>query len=322
MGEIVRVLFLSDLWKPFPGGAENYVFNIARELQVRGHEISILTSYEKAEAGDPNFKLVQELGLGRRENREQRAEMLHEHVSNLSPDIIFIHRYFAEEYGSLVQQWGIPVVEVVHQHRKLSGAKFYIYNTEYTRRANGAEGDSNSMVIIPPPSQDAFIFHLAGRGDNIGFVKPLPGKGIEFLYEIADKMPDRKFLVLRGEWQTCETIREKPNVCFIDPVGKMQEFYEQCRIMLMPSLSEDAGTIPQEAAVNGIPCISSNVMGLTETNHGGILLPLESGRWVYEIDSLDNGIYYRAVADRQSNHIACFKWVKRFDELDRRLRNV
>lgn len=318
----MRVLFLTDLWKPFPGGAEAYVFNMACALHDRGHEISIVTSYERAVAGHPNFNLVQELDLGKRENREQRADMLHDHFVKISPDVIITHRYFAEEYGSLVTKWGVPVVEVVHQHKKIPNARFHVYNTEYTRRQNGAEGDLKTMVILPPLSPDSIADQTRPKGNMIGFVKPLPGKGVDFFYQIADAFPDREFLVLRGEWKPCETIVEKPNVKFIDPVNHMWEFYEQCRVVLMPSLSEDAGTIPVEAAANGIPCISSDVMGLPETNAGGLLAPLNLSMWTRAIVGLDDSDLYQVLVDRQRAAISQNNWPAKFDQLSETLEGL
>lgn len=316
----MKLLFMSDLWKNFPGGAEAYVFNMAVALRDRGHKISILTSYEKAVAGHPDFNLIQELDLGARENREQRWETMNEHIRNLNPDIIIFHRYFAEEYGpSAVNQLGKVIVEVVHQDRKLPKANFHVYNTEYTRRQNGAASDPKSMVILPTFSEDCLADTTREKGDAIGFVKPLPGKGVDFFYALADRFPDRKFLVLRGEWQACETIIEKPNVKFINPVEHMWEFYEACRIVLMPSVSEDAGTIPSEAAYNHIPCISSDVMGLPETNHGGIILPHDLDRWAEQINALDDPIYYQAVISRQQRQITAYQWGAKFDELSMQL---
>jgi glycosyltransferase involved in cell wall biosynthesis len=316
----MKILFLSDLWKPFPGGAEAYFFNMAAALHNRGHQISILTSYECAIYGNPAFHLIQELDLGKRENREDRAELLLAHANVQRPDVVIIHRYFAEEYGSLVMKWGIPIVEVVHQHKKIPNAHFHVYNTEYTRRQNGAENDPKSMVILPSFSGDCYT--AREKGDAIGFVKPLPCKGVDFFYELADRFPNRKFLVLRGAWQTCETIVEKPNVKFINPVEHMWEFYECCRITLMPSLSEDAGTIPCESAYNGIPCISSNVMGLPETNRGGIILPHDLNQWVEQINALDEPTYYDAVVARQRSYIASLDWSSKFDELNELLKGL
>lgn len=312
----MRIMFLSDLWMPFPGGAERYVFNMATELHKRGHAISVLTSYESAVAGHPDFELVQELTLGQRPNREARAATLRDHTDRLRPDVIFIHRYFAEEYGEVVKSWGKPVVEVVHQYKKLTGVKLHVYNTEYTQRAN-SDHYPNSLVIIPPAYGNGMS---RSTGQMLGFVKPLPGKGVDFLYDLAKRLPDRQFLILRGEWKSCETIVERPNITFIDPVVDMKEFYERCRITLMPSLSEDAGTIPQESAANGIPCISSNVMGLPETNVNGIVLPLDLNSWVGAIDMLDKSLYYEMIVDRQRKGLVRFDWDRKFDELDRRIR--
>ena len=318
----MKILFLTDLWKPFPGGAEAYVFNMAVALCERGHDISIVTSYERAVAGRPDFNLIQELDLGKRENQAQRADTLHRHVDEIHPDVIITHRYFAEEYGSAITSWGYPVIEVVHQHKKIPNAQFYVYNTEYTRRQNGAENYPNSIVILPPVGRDSYADYGHEIGTMIGFVKPLPGKGIDFIYELADRLPDRKFLILRGEWQPLETIVDKPNVEFIDPVPIMFDFYKRCRIVLMPSLSEDAGTVPLEAAYNRIPCISSNIMGLPETNAGGILLSLDANQWIDAIKQLDDGGYYCAVRERQAKYAFGIKWAEKFDYLSETLEKL
>ena len=47
-GGEVKIVCLSDLWLPFPGGAERYIANISQALIDRGHEVHVLTSYAPA----------------------------------------------------------------------------------------------------------------------------------------------------------------------------------------------------------------------------------------------------------------------------------
>jgi hypothetical protein len=76
--------------------------------------------------------------------------------------------------------------------------------------------------------------------------------------------------VLRGEWQDIELIRDDcPTSSSWSRSTTSRDFYRQVRPHAHAVRSEDAGTVAQEATLNGIPCISSNVDGLAETNGGG-----------------------------------------------------
>ena len=160
------------------------------------------------------------------------------------------------------------------------------------------------------------------RGDKIGFIKPIPHKGVEFVYKLAQAMPDRQFLILRGEWPTVETIKEFPNIQFLQPVNDIKDYYSQIRILLTPSTYEDAGIVPMEAAKNGIPCISSNVMGLNETNKAGIVLPLEIPLWVEAIKKLDDPIYYNDIATREIGDVNSIDWLGQIKALNDKLLDI
>jgi hypothetical protein len=89
----MRILFISDLWKPFPGGAESYAFNVAREMKARGHKIGVLTSYEKAVPADPDFDFFYDPKIGQWTtlSKEYRSELAAIYLKEFKPDLIFIH---------------------------------------------------------------------------------------------------------------------------------------------------------------------------------------------------------------------------------------
>jgi glycosyltransferase involved in cell wall biosynthesis len=315
----LKLLFLTDLWLPFPGGAERYVFNLAREMQDRGHSIVVVTGYADAIPGAEGIRIHQAPGLCSNEPWNNRFHgLLKSALEHFNPNVVFTHRYFAEEYSRLTS-WRWPVVEIVHQRKHVNDARLTIFNTDYTRKENG--GSDRDMVLIPPVCPDR-IKVLQHREDMIGFVKPLTAKGADMVYALANRLPDRNFLILRGSWPTVEDIRNLPNVEFDGPRLDTENFYSRCKLILMPSLSETAGTVPLEAAVHGVPCISSNIGGLPETNGGGICLPLDEKQWVEEIDKLDDGDYYRTVVNRQKEYLGTFQWQAKFDQLDREIRSM
>jgi glycosyltransferase involved in cell wall biosynthesis len=296
------------LWVPFPGGAERFVSNIAHEMLKRGHEIHVLTSYQRAE--DIPEVSVHFRDIGVHDRHEEGKKTIEEVIHEIRPDIIFTHHFFAYEFKEWVTQFLMPVVQVVHNNKKIPGAALGVFNSQYTR--DHAVSNEQDMVILPPAYGD-IVAEI--HGDAIGFVKPIHHKGVDYVYHIAAHFPDRKFLILRGEWQDIEDIREMPNVSFMEPVKDIREFYSRCRLMLMPSWAEDAGTIPQEAALNGIPCISTDVMGLPETNKGGIVLRRDESLWWAEIEKLDDPLYYQSVVDRQREYVNSIHWDEKFDHL-------
>jgi glycosyltransferase involved in cell wall biosynthesis len=324
----MRILIVSDLWLPFPGGAERYIANVADELANRGHNIHILTSYAKAKSWIP--MAIENIGV---QNRHvEGSRIIFDWIQKTNPQIIITHHFFAGEFPEIFNS-PVPVVEIVHSRQRNENAKLAVFNSRYTAgRCGYRDGD---MVILPPVGEDTVMTvrqFAHAEADCIGHIKPLPnrywngawfGKGIDMTYKLARAMPERKFLVLRGEWQDCEYIVKLPNVEFMEPVKDIREFYARCRLVLMPSASEDAGTVPQECAANGIPCISSDVGGLPETNRGGITIPFdEPERWIAEVCKLDHPEHYREIVRQQRAYIDGIGWDKQFDELDRKLRTL
>lgn len=319
----MRVAFITDLWPPFPGGAERYVFNVARELKKRGHEIFVLTSYIKAHEFDGIVPTWKSIGCHAYDNNPGHTHQdglrdIQEFLNSCQPDVIFTHQFFAVEFARELFGGPFPVVHIVHNGIRNQDANLAIFNSNYTRiRAQAHPGD---MTILPSAFEDC----IAPRHDDfIGFIKPIPHKGIDFFYAMAQQLPEKNFLVLRGEWQDCEDIRRGlHNVFFIEPVDEMKVFYERCRAIVMPSLQEDAGTVAQESALNGIPCVSSNVMGLPETNGGGIVLPHHLPSWISAVRSLDNPTLYNETVERQKAYIQSLNWPAQFDILSEKIKGL
>lgn len=314
----MKIVLLTDLFVDFPGGAERYVFNVVNQLRLRGHSIVVLTSYWKT--AQPEGMKVSFRDIGVRSQSERRHEdgwaIIAADMKSMQPDVIITHAFFAYEFEQELAALGIPIIQTVYNNRRLDCAELAVYVSQHTKDEVGSK--PQDMVIIPPAFDDVLVdgfYPLPYDRFFIGFIKPIRHKGIEFLYDLADAMPDRRFLVLRGEWNLIEDIRQKPNVEFMESVREMREFYALCRIMLMPSNYENAGTVAQEAAVNGIPCISSDVMGLNETNAVGIRLPLNVPQWVQAINGLDNQSRYGYVARAQQDGLKAFEWPIKFDKL-------
>ena len=62
-------------------------------------------------------------------------------------------------------------------------------------------------------------------------------------------------------------LKLEPNVCLLEPDANVDAIYARTRILLAPSLWAEAfGLVVVEAALRGIPCITSDAGGLPEAN--------------------------------------------------------
>lgn len=292
------ILVLSDLWVPFPGGAERLMFNLARDLMRRGEDVAVVTGYHPAKQFDGPRVMSVVVPAG--DERAHGVERLKTLIYELAPDLILTHHYWAFEFERELVATGIPIVQIVLNGHRIPEAAMAIFISQYVLNQTctaEAPPRHNDMVITPPAFPDV----IASRhGDAIGFIKPIHHKGVDLVYDIARALPDRQFVILRGEWQDIETIVELPNVEFMEPVDDIRDFYARCRLVLMPSLSEDAGTVAQECTLNGIPCISSSVGGLDETNFAGVRLHgRDPAMWAEAIQLLDSPARYMDVVLRQ-----------------------
>lgn len=272
------------------------MFNLARDLERRAHGVVVVTGYEAARQFDgPPVRYLDTSG-----SRDEAGAMLADLIAMLQPSLVLTHHYWAHRYEpelAAAARAGIPVVQVVLNGHRIPEAALAVYISEYVRRTSG-DSRPDDLTIHPMAFPADVVAPTHGRA--IGFMKPIPHKGIELLYRIARTMATRRFVVLRGEWQDLEVIRHMRNVTFMEPVVDIREFYSQCRMLLVPSQSEDAGTVAQEATANGLPCLSSDIGGLVETNAGGILLPADDPRpWLRAIRQLDDPALYAAVVASQ-----------------------
>jgi glycosyltransferase involved in cell wall biosynthesis len=184
------------------------------------------------------------------------------------------------------------------------------------------------------------------HGQYVTLVNPQPHKGVflfvRIAHELARLRPDIPFLVKEGRgrarWlnRTGLDLRGLSNLYFMEHTPDPREFYQASRIVLMPSVWDEAfGRVAAEAMINGIPVLASRRGALSETlAEGGILIdvpdkftpalrevatPEEVAPWVEKIIQLwDDPVYY--AQERQRCLKAAEAWrperlAARFDAL-------
>ena len=208
----VNVLVLSDLWQPFPGGAERLMFNIARDLDRRPEfDVRVLTSYELAAQFDGPPVEFREVGVFTR--RAEGAAVIRDALtsSTFRPDVVIVHHLFAYEFDEVLRRSRLPIVQIVLNTRRLAHARLAVYISDHVRAAVPSLGRRGDMTMIPPAFDDVVpdVAVDPCHRPYVGFIKPLEHKGVSLVYDIARHFPGpQRFLILRGEWQTLELIED------------------------------------------------------------------------------------------------------------------
>jgi glycosyltransferase involved in cell wall biosynthesis len=224
-------------------------------------------------------------------------------------------RYLEVDYAFFGPEGGIDATVCVSEHQA----------TRY-RQALGLESTVLAMpvgledVLAPEPCERVFAT----------YINPSVEKGLHFavrlLDELAQRRPDLPLLVVESRagadllLATADTVgidlRRHENLMVTPAVAHPREIYAVSRMILMPSVCEEAaGRVVAEALINGVPCIVSDRGGLPETcGEGGIVLPVpeymtlvskqiaaaeEVQEWVAAIERLfDDEAEYAAMCER------------------------
>jgi glycosyltransferase involved in cell wall biosynthesis len=114
----------------------------------------------------------------------------------------------------------------------------------------------------------------------VTFINPHPKKGRDIAIGIARLCSEIPFVFVES-WPLSPDERQEltqklttvPNVTLLAPCDDMSQVYGKCRILLAPSVWEEAyGRVATEAQASGIPVIGSTRGGLPEAiGPGGIL---------------------------------------------------
>ncbi|MGO9113403.1 MAG: glycosyltransferase [Thermoguttaceae bacterium] len=205
------------------------------------------------------------------------------------PDVVWT--YGGEPVSCAVQQLAkrldIPILFALHNfaYRDASSfqmADYVIVPTEFCRQyywdTIGLASLKLPLVVDPARvSVDGSAHHnprAAGEG-YVTLVNPEPRKGIHVFARIAEVLsrqrPDIPLLIVEG----VEKARFLPhfgidlsgvtNLRMIPNSPDARGFLAMTKILLMPSLMENAGLVAMEAMINGIPVLGSNRGGLPET---------------------------------------------------------
>ena len=173
----------------------------------------------------------------------------------------------------------IPVVFHLHNfsygdRRGFDDVSALLVPTEYARRLYTRRLGLECTQIPLPLNQERVIAPLP-EPKYVTFVNPQVMKGAAVVARIAlelgQRRPDIPFLIVEGRAAAGELGRLPLDLSHLTNLNWMantpdpRDFYRVTRIMLVPSLTENAALVARESLANGIPVLASDRGGLPET---------------------------------------------------------
>ncbi|MFF1792658.1 glycosyltransferase family 4 protein [Kitasatospora sp. NPDC058263] len=269
MGRPLRVVARVHGYPPdHNAGAEWMLHTMLRALADRGHQVSVhLFRY----------------GAGLPGRYDLDGVAVHPLQSSYFPeagrgaDVLISHLEGVPALAGYGQAWQVPAVAVVHNTHAPSfegaaACDLAVYNARWTRaEAEDYYGrhrlTAPAEVVVRPPVLAAD--YATTPGDRVTLVNLYEGKGGALFWELAERMPDVRFLGVRGAYgEQVMPGRIPSNVEVLPqiPGSQMRDLvYARSRIVLMPSSYESWGRVGVEAMASGIPVIAHPTPGLVES---------------------------------------------------------
>jgi glycosyltransferase involved in cell wall biosynthesis len=227
-------------------------------------------------------------------------------------NVVVSHLESVPEAACLSRGHGAPLVVLCHntfdltwQPMQTGSSALAVVNSQWMlAEAEAAFGRSkcrpDRMMVVRPPVWPAE--YRTTRGECITLINCTISKGAGVLAELAERMPERKFLAVRGGYGEQEP-PDLDNVLVLDhmPGREMRDgVYARTRLLLMPSDYESWGRAGVEAMASGIPVLAHPTDGLTESLAGaGVFCDRNDvDAWQRAIERLDDPAAYRAASRR------------------------
>lgn len=155
---------------------------------------------------------------------------------------------------------------------------FATFNTHVAARE---WGEPNGIVLHPPISP--LPNKINNKGDAYTLLSSLRNKGVEVVLELAKLYPNQRFIIVRSPAEPTHGIKDLeeraaalPNVELHPRVApeEVYKYFEQTRILLVPSLYETYGMSAIEAAGYGIPSVHVDTPHVREgIGEAAVLIP-------------------------------------------------
>jgi glycosyltransferase involved in cell wall biosynthesis len=273
----VRVDALLHLYPPAHcGGADMMLHAMFRALAERGHQVHVWLTHRGDQSTQYALDGIVVHPTGTAEPDWPRADVIVSQLRNVSAA------------ATIAESNSQPFVNVVHSTRRLfrmqldQPAALLVYNSEWVAAELGHR--DNSIVVRPPVRAADYKTRSGGK---VCLVNLNPAKGGHLFWQLAETMPDVRFLGVLGSYGD-QIVRALPNVELREHGTDMRAVYRSSRLVLMPSAYESWGRVGVEAMASGIPVLAHPTRGLRESlGEAGIYLDRDDpAAWVTAIRGL------------------------------------
>lgn len=304
----MRILFtIGNAYLPQrSGGAQSSTKQLVEELTAQGHEVAVLSRLSGGGWTEMSSRIKRRIGGTRFSSDRLAGHLVYrawdptdttEVVRKFRPDVAIVQNGNTIPIAKSLEANGVPVVlyfrnvelaELEGSPTELSRALF-VANSQFTADRHHEAFGITSTVI--PPLVNPDLYRTATTRTNITFINPYPVKGLELALAIAGHCPDIPFTFVESwgidtDLRACldRRLAGLPNVTLQARTTDMKSVYGKARILLAPSLWEEAwGRVATEAHFSGIPVIGSRQGGLPEAiGPGGLTLDINAplAEWV------------------------------------------
>ena len=209
-------------------------------------------------------------------------------------DVVITHLINTQKAIKYAKRYNKPIVHILHNDKQIfkrqitnSNSDLIIANSQWIY--DTIKLDTKKMIIHP--AIDINKYEVQTNGEAIVLINLIKVKGAELFYQLAELMPEYKFIGVRGGYLVNRQIVPQdlpPNVEILPNTPNIQEVYKRAKIVLMPSEAESWGKVAIEACCSGIPVIANKTAGLTESlGNAGIFIDVNQPLlWVKKIKSL------------------------------------
>lgn len=253
----MRILWSIHLYVPGHNcGSEYVAHHVNRYLTMKGHECRVILHMSKTnKVNTPyTYENVEVFGATGHVDSYRWADVICTHLDYTQFSIMMAHE--AKR----------PLVHFVHNnipYTSIQGSfsrTFVVYNSNWI--ADELNYNWPSMVLHPPCDVNYYDVDRTGA-EAITLISLNENKGAGMFRQIAESMPERKFIGVVGSYD--EQYRDMPsNVEVIENTPDILSVYKRTRILLMPSAYESWGRTATEAMCSGIPVICTPTPGLLE----------------------------------------------------------
>lgn len=263
-------------------GAEHMLVSMLRPLAERGHRVQVWLSRYGTATEPYTYRGIEVVPLAARLDFPSAVRRA---------DVMVSHLECVPSSASLARGYGKPLVVICHNTYRptfrdaaAGGTALAVYNSQWMQTEAEmffAEypktlRPQRSLIVRPPVFAGEYA--VKKPGDRVTLVNCNPDKGGHVLEKLARRMPDTKFLAVRGAYGQ-QILPALPNVEILDhvPGEEMRErVYARTRVLLMPSSYESWGRAGVEALASGIPVVAHPTPGLCESlGEAGIFVDRE-----------------------------------------------